>query len=288
MYFAAESIARLEADRAAMDQRRIEVLNELLARAYQVPRAKEFAEHGVSRRLRTITHCIENVFAILPPTRDDHPPIEELIDAVVYIQAFIFNAFACLDNLAWIWVCEKKLTTEDGERIPAGKVGLSKHCKVVRRSLPADFRKHLKSLDAWFDNLENFRHALAHRIPLYIPPSAVAEKDLAAYRLLEMLKAKAQRQRKWDKYRNLDGRQKALTRYQPEMIHSPTDNSKRIVFHPQLLLDFETICNLCSRMNTALDSEPAISATRMLRTILSRAKNVFSSVWSKVTRSWRR
>src|SRR5712671_1522714 len=89
---------------------------------------------------------------------------------VICIQAFTFNAFACLDNLAWIWVCEKKLTTEQGDPIPAGKVGLGKKCKLVRRSLPADIRKYLKSLDAWFDHLENFRHALAHRIPLYIPP----------------------------------------------------------------------------------------------------------------------
>jgi hypothetical protein len=256
MFFAQAALQSLENDFAAMPMRRDEVLDALLSRTYQVPRAWEFAAHGVSRRLKTMTHCIGNVFGILPPEREDHPSMDELTDAIIYIQAFIFNAFACLDNLAWIWVCEKKLTTERGEPIPAGKVGLGKRCKLVRRSLPLGVRKHLKSIDPWFDHLENFRHALAHRIPLYIPPYVVAEKDLAAYQLLHAQKAKARRRGNERKYAQLDAKQKALTRYQPEMVHSVTDKSKRIVFHPQLLSDFKTICELALKINAALDQEP--------------------------------
>jgi hypothetical protein len=62
-----------------------------------------------------------------------------------------------------------------GEEIPPTKIGLGKICRIVRRSLPPDFRSHLKSLDAWFDHLENFRHVLAHRIALYILPCVVRE-----------------------------------------------------------------------------------------------------------------
>jgi hypothetical protein len=216
----APAVESLEADRAEIPQQRDDVIDAVLARTYKVPRAREFAAHGVSRRLKTMTHCIECVFVILPPDREDHPSMDELTDAVVYIQAFIFNAFACIDNLAWIWVCEKKLTTEKGEPIPAGKVGLGKKCKLVRRTLPAEFRKYLKSLDAWFDHLENFRHALAHRIPLYIPPCVVVEKDYPAYQLLEAQKAKALRRGNQRKYAQFDAKQKALTRYQPEMTLS--------------------------------------------------------------------
>lgn len=101
-----------------------------------------------------MAHCIERVFAILPPEREDQPSMDELVDAVTYIQAFIFNCFACLDNLAWIWVCEQQLTTDRGETIPAAFIGLGKKCRVVRQSLPPDFRKHLKSLDKWLAHLE--------------------------------------------------------------------------------------------------------------------------------------
>ncbi|OCK55433.1 hypothetical protein LMTR3_11505 [Bradyrhizobium sp. LMTR 3] len=265
-----------------MAGKRSEVLDALLSRNYDVPRAKEFAAHGVSRRLKTMSHCIEKVFATLPPEREDHPSMEELIDAVIHIQAFTFNAFACLDNLAWIWVCEQKLTTDKGEEIPPTKIGLGRKCRIVRRSLPADFQKHLKSLDGWFDHLENFRHALAHRIPLYIPPAAIREQDVPKYELLEKQMAKAHRRRNYDRYEKLKAEQQALTKYQPEMMHSPEDNSKRIVFHPQLLSDFGTVCDLAQRLNSALDSEPKSTVERKfwtgvfsLKKMLARAASLF-------------
>jgi hypothetical protein len=262
MFFAQETLDKLNDGVAGLTAKRIEVYDSLLARDYAVTRAKEFATHGVSRRLRTMAHCIERVFAILPPEREDHPSMDELVDAVTYIQAFIFNCFACLDNLAWIWVCEQQLTTDRGETIPAGWVGLGKKYRVVRQSLPQDFRKHLKSLDKWFAHLENFRHALAHRIPLYIPPAVLREQDVAQYQLLELQIAKARRKRNQNRYERLKAAQEALTRYQPEMVHSPEDKSKRIVFHPQILSDFETVCDLAKRMNTALDTEPCSTIKR--------------------------
>ena len=284
MYFAKESIESLAADYAAMPGKRDELLDAFLSRNYEVARAKEFAEHGVSRRLKTMTHCIENVFNILPPERDDLPSMEELTNAVVYIQAFIFNAFACLDNLAWIWVCEKKLTTDKGEDVPPTKVGLGKKCRIVRRSLPADLRKHLKSLDEWFEHLENFRHALAHRIPLYIPPCVVTEKDLPAYRLLDRQMAKAHRRGNYQRYEQLKAQQQALTRFQPEMMHSIGDNSKRIVFHPQLLSDFNTIHELALKMNVALDAAPATSARRVFWTSVFSVREALGRVLTIVRR----
>jgi hypothetical protein len=95
MYFAEESIKKLAADYALLSEKRDNLREAYLTRTYEVPRAKEFADHGVSRRLRMMVHCIEQVFTILPPERTENPSMEELIDAVVHIQAFIFNAFAC-------------------------------------------------------------------------------------------------------------------------------------------------------------------------------------------------
>jgi hypothetical protein len=91
MFFAQETLDRLNDGVAGLTGKRIEVYEALLARDYAVPRAREFAMHGISRRLRTMAHCIERVFVILPPEREDHPSMDELVDAVTYIQAFIFN-----------------------------------------------------------------------------------------------------------------------------------------------------------------------------------------------------
>lgn len=281
MYFAQESIDRLAAGYSSLPGKRDQALETLLSREYAVPRAKELAAHGVSRRLKTMCHCIESVFEVLPPEREDLPSMDELLEAVVHIQAFTFNAFACLDNLAWIWVCEQQLTTDKGEKIPPTKIGLGKRCRIVRRSLPSEFRAHLKSLDAWFDHLENFRHALAHRIPLYIPPCVVREQDVPRYELLGRQMEKARRRRNFERYEKLKAEQQGLTRYQPEMLHSPADNTKRIVFHPQLLSDFETICDLAKRMNEALNAEPRQTIERRLWRVLFG----FEALWVQA-RSW--
>jgi len=67
---------------------------------------------------------------------------------------------------------------------------------------------------------------------------------------------KARRRRNFERYEKLKAEQQAMTKYQPEMLHSPADNTKRIVFHPQLLSDFDAICDLAKRMNEALNTEP--------------------------------
>lgn len=102
------------------------------------------------------------------------------------------------------------------------------------------------------------------------------------YELLEKQMAKAHRRRNYDRYEKLKAEQQALTKYQPEMMHSPEDNSKRIVFHPQLLSDFSTVCDLAQRLNRALDSEPTTTLKRKfwtgvfsLKEMLGRATSIF-------------
>jgi hypothetical protein len=209
--------------------------------------------------------------------------MEELIDAVVHIQAFIFNAFGCLDNFAWIWVCEKQLTQDDGTPILDTWVGLGKKNRTVRASLPADLRTYLKSLDAWFDDLENFRHALAHRIPLYIPPKVVSRQDANTYKLLGKRKAKALKRGLLDKAAALAAAQDALVRFEPVMMHSPQDKSKRIVLHPRLLSDFGIIAEIGWKMHAALDQVPEKSAVKKVGGSLTRS---LARLWLQIIRKF--
>jgi hypothetical protein len=285
MYFAEESIKKLAADYALLSEKRDNLREAYLTRTYEVPRAKEFADHGVSRRLRMMVHCIEQVFTILPPERTENPSMEELIDAVVHIQAFIFNAFACLDNFAWIWVCEKKLTQDDGTPILDTWVGIGKKNRIVRASLPADFRTYLKSVDAWLQHLESFRHALAHRIPLYIPPRVVSKQDARTYELLGKRKTKAIKCGLFNRAAALAAAQDALVRFEPVMMHSREDKSKRIVLHPQLLSDIEIVAQIGWKMHAALDSVPEKTVVSRVRGSLGIA---LSRLWMAIVRKFGR
>jgi hypothetical protein len=83
-------------------------------------------------------HCINRVFHLIPTHQKDLPKRNNLFDATVNIQAFVFNVFGTLDNLAWIWVTEREVTKADGALLPPAQIGLGKGYKLVREALGND------------------------------------------------------------------------------------------------------------------------------------------------------
>jgi hypothetical protein len=92
-----------------------------------------------------------------------------VVDAAIAIQAFTMNAFGCIDNIAWIWVHEKDIKNGNGTELQRKHVGLRK--PKVHDKLTKEFQAYLATRQDWFDSLVDFRDSLAHRIPLYIPPT---------------------------------------------------------------------------------------------------------------------
>ena len=150
------------------------------------------------------------------------------------LQAFVFNTFGSLDNIASIWTFEKDVKGPDRKPIPRKFVGLGPRNTLVRESLSADFQTHLKTLDEWFGILQDFRHALAHRIPLYIPPYIISEEKSAEYNDLD---AKKYATKNVEEYQSITTEQLKLVKFAPWMQHSYQEGSKQIVFHPQVLRD---------------------------------------------------
>jgi hypothetical protein len=88
-------------------------------------------------------------------------------------------------------------------------------------------RDYLASLGAWFAHIIDFRDALAHRIPLYIPPYIVSEKDDAAY---EALEARKRATKDNDEYDGLCAEQHKLEAFHPVMKHALDDKKPPVVF----------------------------------------------------------
>jgi hypothetical protein len=200
-------------------------------------RAREFATHGFSRRIRTLRHRIENVFNRLPPDDDAIPTTETCIDAAAYVQAFLLNVFGALDNLAWTWVQEKDIKNQDGGQLKETRVGLGKKYRDIRRTFSQQLRGYLGGHQDWFKHLADFRHALAHRIPLYIPRYAIVNHkeyaDLQAQK--EVVVGDPQ------EFDRLTQEQIKHVQFQPLMVHSLSETSPRIVFHPLILSDFAMV-----------------------------------------------
>jgi hypothetical protein len=253
MYFSDQNLEKLNKTQTEVASKCELLVESYLNRDYKDSRAREFAKHGFSRRLKTLARRIDSVFRILPPDRTDLPSCEEIYDGMMNIQAFVFNAFGILDNLAWIWVQEKSVRNKDGSQIHKRKVGLGKKYKLVRSSLSTEFQKYLKGKDKWLDHLEDFRHALAHRIPLYIPPYIIPKDKKADYRQLDDRITEAGKRGDIAECDRLKAERDALCMFVPWVTHSFGESAPHIEFHTQLLTDFLAIEEVSQKMLEELD-----------------------------------
>lgn len=248
MLYSEKHVKDLQDGLAELRAKYEELLVGFVGRKYSNPRAQEHASQGFARRLNILKRSIENVFDILPPERVDVPERDEITDATINIHAFLFNVFGSLDNLAWIWVLERGVLVAKGKPLRHSQVGLGSKCEAVRESFRQEFKDYLQTLDRWFNGMESFRHALAHRIPLYIPPFTVDPKKVDEYHRLDALKADAVRRLDFTENDRLSVEQMKLAKFSPLYAHSFEERSPQVAFHAQLLADFATVHELGRRM----------------------------------------
>ena len=248
MFYSQQQIDELTRECAAIAQKYQNLLFAFHDRQYQTERGREFGMHGFMRRLGTLRHCIERVFLILPPGSVDIPSNEAREDATIAIQAFIFNVFGCLDNLASIWVEEKAIRKADGTRLAQGAIGFGEKYPRVRQSFSDTFRAYLVSRADWFAYLGDFRHALAHRVPLYIPPHAVSPENQVAYQALEHQIVAAVLSGSEVLEGQLRKQQRQLMFFRPWIVHSFGEQAPMVVIHAQMLADFNTVDEIARNM----------------------------------------
>jgi hypothetical protein len=231
-----------------------------MRRTYAIPMAREYAHHGFGRRLGMLIHSIETVFDVLPPDLDEVPDRERVLEATVAIQAFVINAQGCIDNLAWIWVAEKAVKEADGSGIDPKRVGLATKNRGVWRSFSPEFKAYLTGRQDWFDYLKGFRDSLAHRIPLYIPPFIITRARLAEYEQRGVAAIQALAAGDMHTYDVETSAQNALGIFRPWMTHSRTEDAPAVVFHAQLIADYNTVDELGREMLIELDRVPPADA----------------------------
>lgn len=236
-----------------VDEKVADLREGFVLRRFRTAEAREHADHGFARRVGSLARCIERVFEVLPPDRRDIPDRSETEDATINIQAFLMNAFGCCENLAWIWVFERDVRRNDGSEVPPGLVGLGPKCRELRRSFSPEFRAYLHSRRAWFDHLKDFRDALAHRIPLYIPPFVVEPADAERWRALGNAADVALLEGRLGQEQELRAEQAVLKHFNPIMTHSLVDGGRPVVFHYQLLADFNTIHEIANEFLRELE-----------------------------------
>ncbi|WP_027052796.1 hypothetical protein [Mesorhizobium erdmanii] len=226
----------------------------LLIRECRKPETSELVRHGLMRRLATLKHAIQRTFEILPP-QETEPTRDMLMDATSHLQTFVINVFGAIDNLARIWCMEADVRKPNGTPLKSMAIGLTPGHVPVRASLSQPFQDYLASADPWFAYLEDYRHALAHRIPLYIPPRQLNDEESAEFERLEQEIAQAIRDD--ERYVVLRGRQQRLGIFNPLMMHSYSEQARPVYLHPQMICDLATVVEIGEHMLREVEALPS-------------------------------
>ena len=146
-------------------------------------KAREYLMQGVGRRLNVFSKSLQNIFRIFPVEKTDLLSKDDLTDLYINLHAFFVNISGILDNLAWIFVYEKNLfgNKKDGK---IDKHGVGLFNIKTQAFLKPKFKAYIKSerTQTWHkEYLKNFRDALVHRIPVYVPPAALTKEEQEEY-----------------------------------------------------------------------------------------------------------
>lgn len=133
------------------------------------------------------------------------------------------------------------------------QVGLGRKNKEVLDSLPKEFTDYLSEFREWFDFPEGFRHALAHRIPLYIPSGVVPNEKAEEYAGIQARINQAMRRHDFEMVVRLEEEQRDLLAFPVIATHSFGENGDILYFHAQMLSDFNTVREIGTRVLSCLD-----------------------------------
>lgn len=201
-------------------------------------KAKEYLFHGVLRRLNTIEHCVENIYSIFPLEREDLLCINELKDVDINLHAFFVNIFGLLDNMAWVVVHEKDMAGSINKK----NVGL--YLKKTQNFFDDGFKEYLNSerMKNWHDKyLKNYRDALSHRIPLYVPPYSLKPDQKEQREEINQKLQEAIKKGDLDNVAALQIEMDNMGEIAPFFMHSFSEDSKIVKLHAQVITDFGTV-----------------------------------------------
>ncbi|MFH1769228.1 MAG: hypothetical protein ABH833_01000 [Parcubacteria group bacterium] len=208
-------------------------------------KAREYLMHGIARRLDILFQCIENIFTIFTPNRTEHLSKEELSNLGINLHAFFINIAGILDNLGWVFVYENNLfgRRQDG-KIDRNGVGLFND--ITQQHLNPKLREYLQSelMSTWYDDYtKKYRDSLAHRIPLYVPPSILNNEQSKEFSDIEaeIQGLDLSHEEDINKWGALLDKQRSLGVASHFFAHSMDEGCRPVYFHAQIIADYLTI-----------------------------------------------
>lgn len=208
-------------------------------------RAQEYMLHGSARRVRVLQMSVENIFRLFSPSLERRLKNRDLFDVQINLHAFMINLYGIWDNWAWAFVHRHDLeSTICGPKGIRQNVGLFK--ESTQKFLPPILTEYLVSGDigSWHTKyLKKFRDALAHRIPLYVPPANLSEGEWEQHNLLKDEEIACIKSERWERLEEVRVEQENIGRPCFEFLHalSKEEGGGSLALHVQLITDSMTV-----------------------------------------------
>jgi hypothetical protein len=141
--------------------------------------ARYYLLHGAGRRFDVTFRAYQKIISIAYDKRSAPLSQDEQIALSQAINITYMNIPGILDNFAWCLIYERQ--PELADKIPKNNVGL--FSEKFRKQFDAftEVEKEIKVHDLWQQEVKERRDPVAHRIPLYVPPSLVTQEEAKAY-----------------------------------------------------------------------------------------------------------
>ncbi len=230
-----------------------------LAPILKVEKAKEYLTQGVCRRLGIIKRSMENIFSLHPVDRTELLSPDEQSDLEINLHAFLIHTHGIPDNLAWVYVHENKLG------LKADHVGLFR--KETKKELPDKVREYVNSeaISGWHKTYaKNFRDALAHRVPPYIPPFVINPRNADRYNELQLQINTATARGEFGQVLELYEEQESIGQIALAYAHSLNEASPMIL-HPQVIADARTVIEIVHTIRPYLLPKEPSNETKSYR-----------------------
>lgn len=197
--------------------------------------------YGVCRRLDVIRRSLSNIFLCYPPSRTERLGEADLSNVQINLHAFCINVAGILDNWAWAFALRHDLVDQVG-----GKFGVGLFKEKLASFFTQELSRQVDSMRDWHDlYLKEYRDALAHRIPLYIPPFVLYGDEVDTYKELEKQKNDLLYSSRFNekKYKEISKKLDQMGCAGDFFLHSFDfgDNYKPVVLHTQIVCDCETV-----------------------------------------------
>lgn len=194
--------------------------------------ARDFLRYGVARRLNIIEITSRKIFELFPPEQNQVLPLETIHEVQAFLHAFLINVCGIFDNFSWAFIHRHDLFQRIGGR--NANVGIFR--AETQQCFPPELSKYVaEKIKPWNEKyMKDYRDAIAHRIPLYVPPYTIDPKDHDSYKQLNELRGPLLQDKQWNELNRNTDQMEALGKPMPVFLD---DFSKYVPFHPQLNAD---------------------------------------------------